>query len=155
MIAWPLPSPEDQIVFLQQLQRLFDEGEFTATYKYALLLSLAEIAVEHGDDTGAPLELPMTTIGEKFAELYWRQAAPYQSGYSGTQSGILSQNLGTQAAVVRLLTPVFENCGGRFALARSYPLWKERHGFRDFKCCPPNARPVPSDAGRPPCAFSV
>lgn len=124
MIAWPLPSPEDQIVFLQHVQRLFDEGEFTATYKYALLLALAELAVERGDDTGTPLELPMTAIGEKFAELYWRQAAPYQSGLPGTEAGILSQNLGTQAAVVRLLTPVFENCGGRFALAHNHPLWK-------------------------------
>lgn len=123
MIAWPLPSPEDQVIFLQHVQRLFDEGEFTATYKYALLLALAELAVERGDDTGAPLDLPMTAIGEKFAELYWRQAAPYQSGVPGTAVGILSQNLGTQAAVVRQLMPVFEACGGRLPLARQHPLW--------------------------------
>lgn len=123
MTVWPQPSPEDQVVFLQQVQRLFAEGEFTATYKFALLLALAELAVERGDDTGAPLDLPMAAIGEKFAELYWRQAAPYQTGIPGSKSGILSQNLGTQAAVVRLLTPVFEACAGRFALARQHPLW--------------------------------
>lgn len=40
------PTPEDQVEFLQNLQRLLSEGLFTATYKYALLLALADIAVE-------------------------------------------------------------------------------------------------------------
>jgi len=30
------PSEKDQLVFLSKLQRLFAEGDFTATYKYAL-----------------------------------------------------------------------------------------------------------------------
>lgn len=38
----PPPSPEQQIAFLQQLQRLLDEGSFTATYKYALLHAIAD-----------------------------------------------------------------------------------------------------------------
>jgi hypothetical protein len=37
----PLPSPEDQVQFLLNIQRLLTEGQFTATYKYALLLALA------------------------------------------------------------------------------------------------------------------
>ena len=40
------PSAEQQLNFLQHLQRLFDEGEFVATYKYALLMALAELSVE-------------------------------------------------------------------------------------------------------------
>ena len=51
------PSPEAQLVFLSKLQRLFAEGDFTATYKFALLISLADLAVELGDDSGEALEL--------------------------------------------------------------------------------------------------
>ena len=51
------PSPDVQLVFLSKLQRLFAEGDFTATYKFALLISLADLAVELGDDSGEALEL--------------------------------------------------------------------------------------------------
>ena len=54
----PAPSPEAQLAFLAKLQRLFAEGDFTATYKYALLISLADLAVEWGHDNGEPLKLP-------------------------------------------------------------------------------------------------
>jgi len=42
-----------QVQFLLRVQRLLNEGLFTATYKYALLLALADIAVESGDNTRA------------------------------------------------------------------------------------------------------
>ena len=51
------PLPEAQLVFLSKLQRLFAEGDFTATYKFALLIALADLAVELGDDSGEALEL--------------------------------------------------------------------------------------------------
>ena len=51
------PSPQEQLVFLDHVQRLFDEGEFVATYKYALLLAITELAVELGEDFGAMLDL--------------------------------------------------------------------------------------------------
>jgi hypothetical protein len=42
----PPPSPEYQIQFLVNVQRLLDEGLFVASYKFALLLSLADLAIE-------------------------------------------------------------------------------------------------------------
>ena len=42
------PSPEAQLAFLTKVQRLFAEGDFTATYKFALLIALAAVAVERG-----------------------------------------------------------------------------------------------------------
>ena len=48
------PTPEFQLEFLSKLQRLFTEGDFTATYKFALLVSLADLAVEYGQDDDAP-----------------------------------------------------------------------------------------------------
>ena len=50
---------------LQHVQRIFDEGEFVATYKFALLIALVELAIEGGDDTGAPLDLDLHSIAEK------------------------------------------------------------------------------------------
>ena len=46
----PAPTPSAQVAFLRELQRLLDEGQFTATYKFALLLALADLAVERGDE---------------------------------------------------------------------------------------------------------
>lgn len=35
----PPPSADEQLSFLSKVQRLFGEGDFTATYKCALLIS--------------------------------------------------------------------------------------------------------------------
>ena len=73
------PGDRGQLDFLQHVQRIFDEGEFVATYKFALLIALVELAIERGDDTGAPLELDLHSIAEKFIEQYWPHAAPYSA----------------------------------------------------------------------------
>ena len=96
----PPPSAEAQLAFLGKLQRLFAEGDFTATYKFALLVALADLAVELGADDGEPLDLGTHRIGERFVHLYWRQSMPYRTGRSGTDAGVLVQNLGEQAAVL-------------------------------------------------------
>ena len=51
------PTAEEQLRFLTNLQRLLAEGQFVATYKYALLLALADIAVESGDYSGDSLKI--------------------------------------------------------------------------------------------------
>jgi 5-methylcytosine-specific restriction endonuclease McrA len=95
----PPPSAEAQLNFLAKLQRLFAEGDFAATYKFALLISLADLAVELGSDDGAELILTNRQIAERFVQLYWRQINPYGNGREGTQPGVLIQNLGSQAAI--------------------------------------------------------
>ena len=45
----PTPNSDEQVKFLVNIQRLLAEGQFVATYKYALLLALADIAVEKGE----------------------------------------------------------------------------------------------------------
>lgn len=117
------PDALAQTRFLQKIQRIFSEGEFSATYKYALLLTLAELAVEAGDDSGSALNLPIMAVGEKFAELYWRQLAVYQSGHTGTTAGVLRQNLGTQAAVVSHLHDLHRLSAGHLSVARRMDSW--------------------------------
>lgn len=96
----PAPSAEAQLAFLSKLQRLFAEGDFTATYKFALLIALADLAVERGRDDADPLHLSHRDIAGKFIELYWQQTAPYVAGRQNAAVGVLVQNNGAQAAVV-------------------------------------------------------
>jgi len=88
------PREAEQIRFLTNLQRILSEGRFSATYKFALLHSLADISVQRGDDSGSALEVTTSEIAEHFVRLYWHQAKPY------SDSGILQQNRGAKAAVI-------------------------------------------------------
>ena len=97
MSSWAPPTADQQIEFLAKIQRIFTEGEFTATYKFALLIALSDLAVELGRDTGEPLSLDMKQIAEQFIALYWPMRHPYRSGLPGSQSDILAQNKGAQA----------------------------------------------------------
>jgi 5-methylcytosine-specific restriction endonuclease McrA len=95
------PAEREQLLFLTNLQRLLSEGVFTATYKYALLLSLADIAVEGGDDSGRPLTVCTSHIAEKFVQYYWQQTVPYPARSEElVPEGILRQNTGKTAAVI-------------------------------------------------------
>ncbi|CAD5366921.1 HNH nuclease [Rubrivivax sp. A210] len=98
-----VPSPEAQLSFLTKLQRLFAEGDFTATYKFALIIALADLAVELGADDGGALRLSNRSIAAKFIELYWQQTAPYSTGRAGTAPGVLAQNNGANAAVLTVI----------------------------------------------------
>ena len=120
-LSWPEPDAAAQLVFLQHLQRLFQEGDFSATYKYALLLALAELAIECDCADGAPLEIPLLRIAEKFAEFYWLQATPYVG--ERDVSGVLIQNKGKQAAVVRHLIGLRSVGVATMAQARQHAKW--------------------------------
>ena len=121
-----IPTAVEQIAFLKNIQRLFEEGDFTATYKYALLMALIEIAVERGDNSGAALSISKRSLGEKFAEYYWPQTLPFKSGLPGFQPGILSQNLGGQAAVVNRLLALRGAGASTLADARRLSQWREQ-----------------------------
>jgi hypothetical protein len=62
----------------KEIQRLFAEGVFSASYKYALLIAIADIAVESGRDDDQPLTIPHRRLGAKFIGLYWQQSAPFR-----------------------------------------------------------------------------
>jgi hypothetical protein len=135
------PTAQEQLRFLINLQRLLAEGQFVATYKYALLLALADIAVEAGHKSGHTLTIPTKQIAEKFIQYYWRQCTPYILRL-GSLSPVLRQNTGQQAAILRLvmqarrrygdsLTRAQRDAGGWKSLVRDIdyvvrvmPLWK-------------------------------
>jgi 5-methylcytosine-specific restriction endonuclease McrA len=124
------PSATEQIQFLSNLQRLFSEGSFVSTYKFALLSALADIAVETGDDTGAELTISIRRIAEKFVEYYWRQSRPYFFSVGNTACSItLRQNTGREAGVLRLLREHMESgCNSLSALQSDKVSWNRLIG---------------------------
>lgn len=71
----PSISPQEQVDFLLRLQRLLRSGETTTTYKYAMLISLADLAVELRDEV-----IPLDLVADKFIELYWQMSVVYPGG---------------------------------------------------------------------------
>jgi len=123
------PTPEEQVLFLRNIQRLLVEGQFTASYKFALLLAIADLCVLKGDDSGAALDLDVRDVAEKFIELYWQQCRPFQLGNQSTGL-ILQQNTGRQAAVISKIIKAQDDFGGSLArLKLTAPdLWRSLTG---------------------------
>jgi HNH endonuclease len=141
-MTWPAPTPEEQVRFLRDIQRLLAEGLFVASYKFALVHALADLAVLKGDDSGAPLEIETRDIAAKFVELYWRQSRPLPTGGEATGL-VLRQNTGGQAAIISKIADAQRDCGGSLPrlkqsaagrwsalvtevdqVVRTMPLWK-------------------------------
>jgi hypothetical protein len=115
------PTAEEQVQFLRNIQRLLAEGLFVASYKFALIHALADLAVLKGDDTGAPLTLDTKDISTRFVELYWQQSRPFQVN-GQTISLILQQNTGKQAAIISQIAESQQKCGGSlFRLKQATP----------------------------------
>jgi len=115
-----------ELQFLEKLQLILAESLTTSTYKYALLIALADICVE---DTNAghddELAIPITRIAEKFLEIYWRHGLPYFStGIRDATDSVLLQNRGPQAAVINKANALRRRFGSP-AVARRDPSWEQ------------------------------
>jgi hypothetical protein len=115
------PAPEAQVQFLVRVQQLLAEGQFTASCKFALLLALADLSVELGDDSGASLKLSLDRIAEKFIRYYWAQAAPDVALGTGGTGKILQQNTDKQAAIVTLLADARTRHGDKMGVLIENP----------------------------------
>ena len=117
-------SAASEVQFLRNIQRLLDEGDFVATYKFALLQALADLSVEGADDERPALKIPLDRIAEKFIEYYWPQVVPFRP-INGS-SGILQQNTGQQASILKELLQLRLSYGGKLQLARQdTKLWRQ------------------------------
>jgi hypothetical protein len=110
------PSDSQQLEFLANIQRLLSEGQFVATYKYALLLALADIAVEVAGESSGTVGIETRRVAEKFIQYYWRQCIPYEP--RGTAGRLLRQNNGRRAAVLRHVLEARKKFHGSLAAAK-------------------------------------
>lgn len=87
----------DTIAFAERVLALLDDGSFTATYKYAVLLGLTDLCLEGVSSRGlAPSVITTRQLAEKVIELYWPHTRPYHKA----ASGILRQNTRGQAEIL-------------------------------------------------------
>jgi hypothetical protein len=107
----PGPTADEQVAFLGKIERLLSEGQFVATYKYALLVAIADLAIKLGNDDGSELDLPICAIAEEFIELYWRQGAPYGNAVGDGSYNTLQQNTGRQAAILSIVGTLRQSHG--------------------------------------------
>ncbi len=101
------------------MQRLLADGQFTGTYKFALIMAIADICVARGCDSGGELEIQSTEIAEKMLGYYWGHSRPYQS------DGVLRQNAGKKLVVLKVISDLQEASFSTLAQAQSAgKLWR-------------------------------
>ncbi|WP_019617028.1 HNH endonuclease [Psychromonas ossibalaenae] len=101
-----------QLDFIAYIQRMLVEGDFVATYKYALLHALADICIEKpfSVDPNSELQVSFAEIAEKFIALYWQHALPFTGADNETMQGeLLKQNSGKQAKIITELYACHNN----------------------------------------------
>ncbi len=92
------PEQRGAIGFAEKVLELLDEGRYTATYKYAVLLALIDVCLECTEASGAPPNMVTTRqLAEKIVQLYWPHTVPFV-GQSATT--VLKQNLVGQAEII-------------------------------------------------------
>ena len=118
-----IPTAQQQLKFLKNIQLILQSGSFSSTYKFALLISLSRLAIEKGEDSGEQLALEYSNIAEKFIELYWKQAVPYTFNDEGQL--ILNQNNGKQAAIVNRIIELRQIYSSLGLLRRDSAVWSK------------------------------
>src|SRR5690606_8051645 len=115
------PTAQEQLKFLKNIQLILQSGSFSSTYKFALLISLSRLAIERGEDSGEQLAIDYNDIAEKFIELYWKQAVPYNFNEEGQL--ILNQNNGKQAAIINRIIELRQIYSSLGLLRRDNVIW--------------------------------
>jgi len=100
-----------EVHFLEKVQRLLAEGDFSATYKFAVLLGLVELAVETSTPgTGYRDTFTTHELARRVLAIYWpqvREIAPSAGG----KTVVLKQNSGRQANIVSVLADLSGRAG--------------------------------------------
>ncbi len=92
------------IALAEKVLTLLDEGAFTATYKYAVLLGLIDLCLENTTSRGAsPDVLTTRQLAEKIVEIYWPQATLFPAG---TAARVLKQNAGKPESQARIILDI-------------------------------------------------
>ena len=114
------PSHLGAIAFAERVLELLDEGRYTATYKYAVLLALIDLCLEGTQRSGTPPDVLTThQMAEKIVEIYWPHTLPFAGQ---PRPAVLRQNAGGQAEIVSEIMRFRQ----RHAPNPSVPRWESR-----------------------------
>lgn len=113
-------DPRGAIGFAEKVLELLDEGRYTSTYKFAVLLALLDLCLEGTQASGAPPEMVTTRqLALKVVELYWPHSVPFVGRSPGA---VLRQNNNGQAEIVTTI----RNFRQQHAADPSVPHWESR-----------------------------
>ena len=119
-----ISAMQQQLDFIAYIQRMLVEGDFSATYKFALLHAIADVCVEQpllSEQSELVIELP--TLADKLITLYWHHAMPFSSEHTG-ESALLKQNTGAQSKVISVLFECQQNNIRNFRQLKQSPFYK-------------------------------
>ncbi len=92
------------VAFAEKVLALLEQGRFTATYKYAVMLGLMDLCMELADRDGRPRDTVTTReLAEKVIQIYWPHTLPFDPSRA---PGILRQNAshsGSQAEILEAI----------------------------------------------------
>src|ERR1051325_7172576 len=119
MVASRTMDPQGVIGFAEKILELIEEGRYTATYKFAVLLALIDVSLESTRASGAPPDAVTTRqLAEKVIEIYWPHAMPFVA----SSALVLKQNVRGQAEILSEIVR-FREVRTR---DRSLPRWEAR-----------------------------
>lgn len=116
-----LPAERSLIRFAEKVLTLLEQGRVAATYKYAVLLGLIDLCMEHVSRGGQPpTSITTRQLTEKIIELYWPQTTRFEAV---DNNGVLLQNQGQrQAKIVSAISQFREESSyGSLARLRAAP----------------------------------
>ncbi|MCQ8887546.1 HNH endonuclease [Pseudoalteromonas agarivorans] len=119
-----ISAMQQQLDFIAYIQRMLVEGDFSATYKFALLHAIADVCVEQpllSEQSELVIELP--TLADKLITLYWHHAMPFSSEHTG-ESALLKQNTGAQSKVISVLFECQQNNIRNLRQLKQSPFYK-------------------------------
>ena len=135
------------IGFAEKLLELLDEGRYTATYKFAVLLALIDVCLERTQASGSPPDMVTTRqLAEKIVDLYWPHTVPFVDRGSPK---VLKQNTTGQAEIVsaimrfrarRAPDPHAPRSQARLAARQEYERLVDRIEWKLSRCRCPGCR---------------
>ena len=116
---------QQQLDFIAYIQRMLNEGDFSATYKFALLHAIADVCIEHPlQQPDSELVITLDELVDKFILLYWHHAMPFAAGSNG-DAALLKQNTGRQSKVISVLYECQQNDIRNIRQLKNSPYWKQ------------------------------
>ena len=104
-----MAAMQQQLDFIAYIQRMLAEGDFSATYKFALLHAIADVCVEHPlQHPDSELVITLDELVDKLILLYWHHAVPFAADSNG-DAALLKQNAGRQSKVISVLYECQQN----------------------------------------------
>ena len=91
---------QNALALAERVLAIFEEGNFSATYKYAVFTAILDLCIEKASKHGVPPEtLTTRQLAERVLALYWSHVTPYEGVGTLRQGG----GPGQQATIVRLM----------------------------------------------------